>query len=153
MIRRLIQTDQDIASFVLRILLAIVFFPHAAQKVLGWFGGQGLQATMGFFTQNLGIPAVFAALAILAESLGTLGLLTGLLTRVAAFGIGCVMVVAMLMVHLQYGFFMNWSGQQPGEGYEYHILAIAIAIALMVKGGGQWSIDRALTVRMQAAMP
>jgi putative oxidoreductase len=145
MFRKLIATDDDVASLVLRLFLGIVFFPHGAQKVLGWFGGHGLSATMQGFTQGMGIPTIFAALAIAAEFLGSLGLIVGLFTRVAAFGIAVNMLVAIVLVHGQFGFFMNWLGSQKGEGYEYHLLAIAIAVALMIKGGGRFSIDRALT--------
>lgn len=145
MLKKLIQTDRDISSLVLRILLGIVFFPHGAQKVFGWFGGYGFGGTMGFFTEKLGIPVFFAFLAIVAEFLGSFALISGFLTRVAALGIACVMVVAVFMLHLQYGFFMNWFGKQQGEGFEYHILAVAIAIALMIKGGGRWSIDEAIS--------
>ena len=145
MFNKLIQTDNDIAGLVLRVLLGIVFFPHGAQKLLGWFGGHGFSGTMGFFTENMGIPVIFAFLAIMAESLGSIALLTGFMTRIAALGIGTVMVVAVLMVHLPNGFFMNWFGNQKGEGFEFHLLAIAIAIALIIKGGGKWSIDRLLS--------
>jgi putative oxidoreductase len=141
MIRKLFQTDDDPALFLLRILLGIVFFPHGAQKVFGWFGGQGFSATMTSFTVNLGIPAFFAFLAILAESLGAVALLTGFLTRIAAFGLACNMVVAVFMIHLKNGFFMNWFGNQKGEGVEYHILVVAITLALMIRGGGKWSVD------------
>lgn len=141
MFKKLIQTDNDISSLVLRVLLAIVFFPHGAQKVFGWFGGFGFSGTMGFFTGKMGIPAIFAFLAIMAEFLGPLGLLSGFLTRVATFGIACNMTVAIFMVHIPNGFFMNWFGNQKGEGFEYHILAIAIAAALMIKGGGRASVD------------
>jgi putative oxidoreductase len=141
MIRKIIQTDSDSSTFVLRVLLGIVFFPHGAQKVFGWFGGGGFSGTMEAFTLKMGIPAFFAFLAILAESAGSLGLISGFLTRIAAFGIACNMAVAIFMVHLPNGFFMNWFGKQKGEGFEYHILVIAIAIALMIKGGGRWSID------------
>jgi putative oxidoreductase len=145
MFNKLIQTDDDVAGLILRVLLGIVFFPHGAQKLLGWFGGHGFSGTMGHFTENMGIPVVFAFLAIMAESLGSVALLTGFLTRVAALGIGTVMVVAVLMVHLPHGFFMNWFGNQKGEGFEFHLLAIAIAIALIIKGGGKWSVDRFLS--------
>jgi len=145
MLSKLIQTDDDVAGLILRVLLGIVFFPHGAQKLLGWFGGHGFSGTMGFFTEDMGIPVIFAFLAIMAESLGSIALLTGFLTRIAALGIGTVMVVAVLMVHLPYGFFMNWFGNQKGEGFEFHLLAIAIAIALIIKGGGKWSIDRLLS--------
>jgi putative oxidoreductase len=153
MLRKLIATDDDVASLVLRVFLGAVFFPHGAQMALGWFGGQGFSATMQFFEHGLGIPAVFAALAIAAQFLGSLGLIVGLLTRVAAFGIFVTMLVAIQVVHWQVGFFMNWLGKGKGEGYEYHLLAIAICIALMIKGGGKASIDRALTVKPAPPRP
>jgi putative oxidoreductase len=102
---------------------------------------------------GMGIPVLFALLAIAAELLGSLGLIVGLLTRVAAFGILVNMVVAVLMVHGQFGFFMNWFGNQKGEGFEYHLLAIAIAVALMIEGGGRFSIDRALTPKQAPPRP
>jgi putative oxidoreductase len=145
--QRLLRTEPDVALLILRVLAGVVFFPHGAQKVLGWFGGHGLAATMGVFTGKLGIPAVFAGLAIAAEFLGSLGLVVGFLTRVAALGLGCVMVVGALLVHARNGFFMNWVGTQAGEGFEYHILALAIMLALMIKGGGLFSIDGALAGR------
>ena len=107
MTRKLIATDNDAAIIVLRLVLGIVFFAHGSQKMLGWFGGYGFSGTMGFFTGMLHIPAVFAFLTIAAEFFGGLGLLFGLLTRVAAFGIFCNMLVAVAMVHHQFGFFMN----------------------------------------------
>ena len=145
MLHKLIRTDADLATLVLRVMLGVVFFPHGAQKLLGWYGGNGFTGTLGFFTTQMGIPWIFAFLAIVAEFFGALGLITGLLTRVAAFGIACVMAVAVVMVHWSNGFFMNWYGSQQGEGYEYHLLAIGIAIALMIRGGGTASVDRALT--------
>jgi putative oxidoreductase len=142
--KRLLATDDAWALAVARLALGLVMFPHGAQKMLGWFGGQGFTATMGFFTSQ-GIPAPLAFLAIVAEFFGSLGLIVGLLGRVAAFGIFCVMVVAILAVHLPNGFFMNWSGKQAGEGFEYHLLAIGLALAVMVGGSGTLSFDRALT--------
>jgi putative oxidoreductase len=143
MIKKIFQTNDDAALLVLRLLLGIVFLPHGMQKLIGFSG------TMEFFTTKLGVPAVFAFLAIMAEGLGSLGLITGLLTRVAAVGIAVNMAVAVYMLHWQYGFFMNWFGNQKGEGYEYHLLAIAIAVALMIKGGGRWSIDKAIAEKMK----
>lgn len=142
MIRKIFETDNDVSRFILRVLLGIVFFPHGAQKVLGWYGGPGFSGTMESFTIHLGIPPFFAFLAILAESLGAVALITGLLTRIAAFGITCNMVVAVYLLHFKHGFFMNWFGKQQGEGFEYHILVVAITIALMIKGAGRWSLDR-----------
>jgi putative oxidoreductase len=127
------------------LFLGVVFFAHGAQKTLGWFGGYGFSGTMGFFTHQMGIPAPLAALAIAAEFLGGVGLLLGFLGRIAAFGIACNMVIAVVMVHQHFGFFANWTGQQKGEGFEYHILAIAIALAIMIKGSGALSVDRALS--------
>jgi putative oxidoreductase len=147
--KRLLQTSEDTTDLILRLALAFVFFPHGAQKALGWFGGYGFSGTMGFFTGKMGIPAVFALLVIAAEFLGSLGLFVGFLTRVAAFGIFCVMAVAVTMVHSKVGFFMNWFGQMPAgaEGFEYHILALALAFAVMVRGAGPVSLDRALAVK------
>jgi putative oxidoreductase len=139
------KTTDDFSLTLLRLVLGVVFFAHGAQKALGWFGGYGFSGTMGFFTQQMHIPAPFAFLAIAAEFLGSIGLLLGLLGRVAAFGIACNMAVAICMVHLHIGFFANWSGQQKGEGYEYHLLAIAIALSIMIKGSGAFSADRALS--------
>lgn len=139
----LLQTDSNVVGLILRITLAVVIFPHGAQKVLGWFGGHGFRGTMKFFTGS-GIPAPFALLAIATEFLGPLGLAVGLLTRVAALGIACVMLVAIVTVHWPHGFFVNWSGNQKGEGFEYHLLVLGIAITLIIVGGGAWSLDGAL---------
>ena len=142
MLQKLIRTDDDIGGLVLRVMLGIVFFPHGAQKLFGWFGGNGFSGTMAFFTDKMGIPAVLAFLAIMAESVGAVAVIAGFLTRIGALGIGTNMVVAIFMVHLPNGFFMNWVGNQKGEGFEYHLLVIAIALTLVIKGGGKWSIDR-----------
>ena len=142
-IRLLLNTDNTTSTLLLRVALGAVFFPHGAQKVLGWFGGYGFTGTMGFMTGTLHIPAPLAFLAIAAEFAGALGLIVGLGTRVAALGIASVMAVAITM-HAQYGFFMNWYGAQKGEGIEYHLLALAIALALVLRGGGKWSADAAI---------
>ena len=143
MFRRLVQAENDYILTLARVILGVVFFPHGAQKMLGWFGGYGFDGTMAGFIHN-GIPALFAFLAICAEFLGSLGLIFGFLTRIAAFGIACVMSVAITM-HLHNGFFMNWTGIQKGEGIEYHLLALAITVLLMARGAGALSIDRVLT--------
>jgi putative oxidoreductase len=145
MFRKLMNTTDDFAITILRLVLGVVFFAHGAQKTLGWFGGYGFTGTMGFFTQQAHIPALFAFLAICAEFLGGIGLLLGLLGRVAAFGIACNMVVAIALVHRHFGLFANWYGTQKGEGYEYHLLAIAIAFAIMIKGSGALSADRSFS--------
>src|SRR5713101_3392468 len=135
MIRKLYATDNDSTAAILRLVLGVVFFAHGAQKMLGWFGGYGFSATMGFFTGLLHIPAPLAFLAIAAEFFGGLGLILGLLTRIAAFGIGINMIVAIVTVHGALGFFMNWTGAQKGEGFEYHLLVLAMAVFLMIRGG------------------
>jgi putative oxidoreductase len=144
MFRKLLRTSDDGTLTLLRLVLGVVFFAHGAQKMLGWFGGYGFSGTMGYFT-HAGIPAPLAFLAIAAEFFGGMGLVVGLLSRVAAFGIVVNMVVAVLTVHLPFGLFMNWTGAQKGEGFEYHLLAIAIGIAILVRGGGAISMDRALS--------
>jgi putative oxidoreductase len=144
MLRKLTTTQNSSAIAILRLVLGVVFFAHGSQKMLGWFGGYGFTGTMGFFTGGLHIPAPFAFLAIAAEFFGGIGLLLGLLTRIAAFGIAVNMIVAILTVHLQFGFFANWTGQQKGEGFEFHLLVLAITTFLMIKGGGAFSVDRQL---------
>jgi putative oxidoreductase len=145
--QKLIRTDRSAVGLVLRLTLGIVIFPHGAQKALGWFGGGGFAGTLQGMSDNLGIPVVLVFLVICAEFLGALGLIVGLLTRVAAFGVGCVMVGAIYLVHAPHGFFMNWYGSQPGEGIEYHILVLGLALAILLKGGGALSIDGALAKR------
>lgn len=149
MLNRLFATEDTYTGLILRLFLALVMFPHGAQKLFGWFGGYGFSATLNHFTENMGIPFILAFLVIIAESLGAISLALGLLTRFCAFGIGSVMVGAVLMVHLPNGFFMNWSGKLPGEGYEFHLLAIGISLALMFHGGGRWSVDRLIQSRLE----
>ena len=144
MLSKLFRTDGGWSLFLLRIFLGIVIFPHGAQKIFGWFGGHGFAGTMATFTDRMHIPWIFALLAILAESLGSWALIIGFLTRIAAFGILCNMIVAVLLVHTPNGFFMNWGGKQKGEGFEYHLLAMGMCLALMIAGGGKWSVDRAI---------
>src|SRR5215470_638205 len=123
MLRKVTSTENSTAITILRLVLGVVFFAHGAQKLLGWFGGYGFTGTMGFFTGTMHIPAPIAFLVILAESLGALALLAGAFTRVAAAGVGAVMIGAVALTHAKAGFFMNWFGNQAGEGFEYHLLA------------------------------
>jgi len=148
MIRKFLATNDDILQLILRLTLGIVMLPHGAQKLLGWFGGGGFSATMQGMT-SMGLPAAIVFLVIMAESFGALGLITGFLTRFSAFGIATVMLGAIFTVHAKFGFFMNWTGQQQGEGYEYHLLALGIALALMIRGGGKFSVDGALQSNKQ----
>ena len=145
MFRKIVNTSDDFTLTALRLVLGIVFFAHGAQKALGWFGGYGYKGTMGFFTTQMGIPAPLAFLAIAAEFLGGLGLIVGLLGRIAAFGVITNMVVAIVMVHAQFGLFMNWAGSQKGEGFEFHLLAIALGFVILIKGSGAFSVDRLIS--------
>ncbi len=144
LLSRLLATEATFAPAVLRTTLAVVMFPHGAQKALGWFGGYGWSGTMGFLTGQVGLPGPLAAVLILLEFLGPLLLLVGVGTRAVAAGFIAIMLGAIASVHAQHGFFMNWFGAQQGEGYEYHLLVIAMALALVLTGGGRWSVDRRL---------
>jgi len=145
MIRKTLATDNDAGITMLRLVLGVIFFAHGAQLMLGWFGGYGLHGSMQFLTSSLHIPAALAFVAIATELFGGIALIAGFLTRLAAIGIAIDMLVAILMVHQQFGFFMNWFGVQRGEGYEYHLLAMAIALFLILEGAGAASIDGLLT--------
>jgi putative oxidoreductase len=144
MLRRIVATPNDPVLLILRLVLGVIFFAHGAQKVLGWWGGYGFSVTMHAFTHQMNIPAPLAATAIAAEFLGGIGLIVGFLSRIAALGILVNMAVAIVMVHNHFGLFMNWYGNQKGEGIEYHLLAIAIAAAIVAKGSGALSVDQAL---------
>jgi putative oxidoreductase len=139
-----IATTDDPAALVLRVALGLVMFPHGAQKLLGWFGGYGFAGTVGGFA-SMHIPPAVTVLVIAIEFLGSIALIAGVLGRAAALGVIAVMAGAVSMVHLPNGFFMNWSGQQAGEGFEYHLLVIAMAVAVMIRGSGALSVDRALS--------
>jgi len=142
-VKTLVETDNSSAQLLIRLALGVVIFPHGAQKVLGWFGGPGYGATVTAFSA-LGFPLWAIILLMFSEFCGSLLLVLGLFTRVWALTIGAALAICLKMNHLQYGFFMNWFGQQQGEGYEYHLLALGIALALVVRGGGRLSLDRIL---------
>lgn len=142
------ETDDSWTGLILRLTLGAVMFPHGAQKLLGWYGGFGFEGTLGFFTEKMGLPWIVAVLVILGEFFGSLGLLAGFLARFSAASIGVIMLGAISLVHWPHGFFMNWSGRQQGEGYEYHVLAIGIAIVLVITGAGRWSVDRQIAERI-----
>ena len=148
---RLIATTESSAPAILRLTLGGVMLPHAFQKTLGLFGGSGLSATMQTFTAQLHLPTTLAAAAIVFEQVGALALVLGVFTRLAAAAMGVVMVGAILTVHLRNGFFMNWFGTQAGEGYEYHLLVLAMVAALIIEGGGKLSVDSALLRSRNAA--
>ena len=137
----LFKTDESWAGLILRVVLGGVIFAHGAQKLLGWYGGFGFEGTMGFFTQKMGLPWLVAFLVIIGESIGSLALIAGLLTRFTAASFIVIMLGAIMTVHLPQGFFMNWFGQQTGDGCEFHLLVIGMSLALLVVGGGKWSLD------------
>lgn len=153
MLRKLLLTDDNTATVILRLILGVVFFAHGAQKMLGWFGGPGFSGTVGMFTNFMHIPAPLAILAICAEFLGGLGLIFGFLTRIAAAGIAVNMLVATAFLHRHFGFFMNWTGTQKGEGFEYHLLVLAMTAFLLIRGAGAYSLDRAFTTTALATQP
>lgn len=145
MLQKIINTRSDFTLTLLRLVLGVVFFMHGAQKLLGWFGGYGFSGTMGFFQQQLGIPAPLTLLVMITEFFGGLGVIVGFLSRIPALGIVIDMMVAVCMIHRHFGFFMNWTGAQKGEGFEFHLLAIAVALAILAKGSGAMSIDHFLS--------
>ena len=137
----LFQTNDNSLYWVPRVILGCVFLPHGAQKLFGWFGGFGFTNTMTYFTQTTGLPWIIAFLIVMGESLGSLGLILGFFTRLSALGLICIMVGAIITVHIPNGFFMNWFGKQAGEGFEYHLLVIGMSIPLLISGGGKYSVD------------
>ena len=145
LLQRLVATDSRVAPAIARLSLGLVILPHALQKTLGWFGGPGFSGAYEAFRTTMHIPGPLAFLAIFAELAGSIGLILGVLTRVSAVAVIAVMLGAIGIVHLPNGFFMNWSGLQAGEGFEYHLLAIALGIVCLLEGGGRVSVDRALT--------
>lgn len=148
MLSKILMTRDDIAPALARVTLAVVMFPHGAQHVLGWFGGYGFEGTLGWMTGTLGFPAALAVLALVTEITAPFALLLGFGGRIAALGIIGLMLGA-LSTHLSNGFFMNWFGSLPAgqEGFEYHIIAMALAGTVALQGSGAWSIDRLLRSR------
>lgn len=144
MFERLMATPNDPTLTVLRVTLGLVIAAHAAQKVFGWFGGAGFEGTVDIFSNVYGIPPALGTLAIVVEVLSTIGIIAGAFSRLAAAGVIVIMIGAIVTVVGPNGFFMNWFGQMDAglEGYEYHLLAIAMGLAIVVRGGGSLSVDR-----------
>jgi putative oxidoreductase len=142
--KKIFRTNESNASTIIRIVLGLILFPHGAQKMLGWFGGYGFNGTMGFLTGTAGLPWIMAFLVIAIEFFGAIALIVGFATRVVAVGIISLFTGIIATSHLQNGFFMNWYGNLKGEGYEFHLLIIGMAVALLVSGAGKWSVDYAL---------
>ena len=142
--KKIFQTNESSAATILRIVLGIVLFPHGAQKLLGWFGGYGFNGTMGFLTGTAGLPWIIAFLVITIEFFGALALILGFATRVVAVAVISLFAGIVFTSHFQNGFFMNWAGQLQGEGYEFHLLVIGMAVALLINGAGKWAVDSVL---------
>ncbi len=142
---KLLETSESYAPLILRVVLGFVVLMHGMQKSLGWFGGFGFSKTMLFFTESVGLPWIMGFSVIVLETLGAIALIIGLGTRVVAF---CYILLPLGMIfttHLKNGFFMNWFGTLKGEGYEYFILWIGMALALLILGGGKYAIDKIFT--------
>lgn len=146
----LLDTTDDRTLLLQRAVLGAIMLPHGAQKLMGWFGGYGFHATMGFFVDTMHLPSPVAFLVIMAESVGACALVAGFASRAAATGVAAVMLGAVLTTHLGNGFFMNWFGAQKGEGFEYHLLALALAAPIIVRGGGAFSVDRSIVRALHA---
>lgn len=150
-IKQFLATDQQSWSLLLvRLALGIVILPHGMQKALGLFGGYGFAGTVGFF-ESMGMPFILATLVILAEFVGSIGLILGLGTRFMAGSLFISMMGAMILGgHIHNGFFMNWFGMQKGEGIEYFILVIVIALAVLIGGSGKFSFDNLILRKLKS---
>lgn len=146
----LFNSTAHFTGLIIRLTLALVILPHGTQMLLGWFGGNGFSGTMQYFTQVEQLPWIIGFMVIMIQSVGSIFILLGLGSRIVAFGLAVLFVGIILTSHYQYGFFMNWYGTQKGEGYEYHLLVIGLALALMVAGSGNYSLDRLLAKRLVA---
>ena len=145
MLRKIISTNADYGTLIARVTVGAVLVPHGFQHALGLLGGYGFSGTLQWMTGTLGFPAPLAAIAIVTELIAPFALILGLGGRVAALGIVGLMAGAASS-HAQNGFFMNWFGSLPTgtEGFEYHLLAIGLASAIVFNGSGAFSIDRLL---------
>lgn len=137
----LFSTSQELAGFALRIVLGGIMLPHGAQKLLGWFGGFGYTSTMKFFTEDMRLPWIVAVFIIFVEFFGSLALMAGFASRLWAFALLIIMFGAIVTTNYKHGLFMNWFGNQTGEGFEYHVLVIGICIAILMIGSGRYSVD------------
>lgn len=149
--KQLLSTNNNTGIGIIRMMLGIVLFPHGAQKLLGWFGGYGFDGTMGYLTGSVGLPYLLALMVILIEFFGALLLIFGAFSRVVAIGVVALFTGIVFSAHSGNGFFMNWAGSQKGEGFEYHLLIIGMALAVLVNGAGRFSIDGLISRRTSLA--
>ena len=140
-IKQLLKTNPIFGLSIARWTLGLVIFPHSAQKLLGLFGGYGYSATMESFTTQMGLPSIVAFSIIMIEFFGSISLILGLFSRFWALSLAGMFTGIIYTTQLEHGFFMNWFGNQAGEGYEYSLLVIGLAISVVVNGSGKWSID------------
>ena len=134
------QKNDNVAALILRVSFAMMMLPHGAGKLFGIWGGFGFEKTIHHFTENLGVPYLLALIAILIEFFSSLFILVGWKTRINAFLLASVMLVASTF-HFKHGFYMNWFGQKAGEGFEFHLLAVGMMLALTFLGAGKYSLD------------
>lgn len=142
--KNLFKTNDDWTGLFLRLTIGIVLFPHGAQKLLGWFGGYGFTGTMQFFTDTKGLPWIIGFLVIILEFFGSLLLIAGLGSRILSAAFILLSIGIILTSHIQNGFFINWYGNQKGEGYEYFLLLIGLSVALLINGSGKLAADKLL---------
>lgn len=139
--KKLITTHPNLGFSIARLTLGLVIFPHGAQKLLGLFGGYGYSGTMESLTNQMGLPSIVAFSVIMIEFFGSISLVFGLFSRFWALSLTSMFIGIIITTQLEHGFFMNWYGNQAGEGYEYSLLIIGLALTILVNGSGKWSID------------
>ena len=136
------KTNNDWTGLVLRLIMAIVMIPHAIQHTVGGLGGYGYTGVMGYFTQSLHIPWLIAFSVIAIEVVTPVLLISGLASRICSALLIILMIGIIFSSHVQFGFFINFLGNQKGEGYEYHLLYIGLALATFINGSGKFSVDQ-----------
>lgn len=149
MMEQFFSSQNNWAGLLLRVTIAVVLFPHGAQKLLGWFGGFGFDGTMQYFTQTVKLPYIIGLLVILIEFFAPIALVLGVGSKILAAVIAILFLGIMLTSHLNFGFFMNWMGNQAGEGLEYFLLAIGASLALMLNGSGKFAIDNMIVAALK----
>ena len=146
---KIFSTTNDWTGLVIRLSVGLVLFPHGAQQMLGIFGGYGFTGTMAFLTDTMHLPWLIAFLVIAIEFFGSVSLITGFASRLWSIAVVVLFIGTILTAHIGNGFFMNWLGNQKGEGLEYFIILLGLALALIISGGGRWSVDAALIKKEQ----
>ena len=138
---KIFKTNHDWTGLITRVTIGLILLPHGAQKMFGSFGGYGFSGTMRFFTDTMHLPWLIGFLVIVIEFIGSLSLIAGFASRVWSTLVIIEMMGAVITTHLSNGFFMNWAGNQKGEGYEFHLLMIGLALATLINGSGKFSVD------------